>query len=295
MSISAEHNLYPGINPHLNSALQQPDGGWEMFHARHIADLAALLDTALPPQYYAVAEKSLQVRAYPQEADDIPNRPSRTTPDVTVYRARAGEAVLDAPQPSAPALIFPVAETFTDEETLTGVLIYRLVEGKMPGQPVTRLELLSPGNKPGGGHYAQYLAKRQQALLAGLCLVELDYLHETPPALRQIPSYADGEADAYPFTIAISDPRPNPSDGRTQVYGFPVSDPLPALQLPLADADRLMFDFGAAYAQTFAALKVFRMLVDYAQPPANFARYDDADRAWITARMRAIAAAAPPQ
>jgi len=29
MPIRADRNMYPGINPHLNSALQQSGGGWQ--------------------------------------------------------------------------------------------------------------------------------------------------------------------------------------------------------------------------------------------------------------------------
>ncbi len=34
MSIQADTNLYPGINPHLNSRLQQHNGGWKGFHSK---------------------------------------------------------------------------------------------------------------------------------------------------------------------------------------------------------------------------------------------------------------------
>jgi hypothetical protein len=60
MPIHSKTNLYPGINAHLNSFLQQEGGGWESFHAEHIIDLRRVLAQTLPRGYYAVAEKSLQ-------------------------------------------------------------------------------------------------------------------------------------------------------------------------------------------------------------------------------------------
>jgi hypothetical protein len=48
MSIRSEKNLYPGINPHLNSFLQQKGGGWQSFHKDYITYLREALDVLLP-------------------------------------------------------------------------------------------------------------------------------------------------------------------------------------------------------------------------------------------------------
>ncbi len=61
MAIHSDHNLYPGVNPHLNSYLQQPCGGWESFHGKLIGEIVLELDRTLSPNYYAVNEKSLQI------------------------------------------------------------------------------------------------------------------------------------------------------------------------------------------------------------------------------------------
>jgi hypothetical protein len=289
MSIYADVNLYPGVNPHLNSFLQSDGGGWESFHTRHINDLAIAIDSALPQAYYAVAEKSLQISAYDLESGNIVGKPIRTTPDVTLYQTAATSRTTPSSSASIPTLTFPVAEAFADEEYLAGIVIYRLDEGKLPGVPVTRIELLSPGNKPLGNHYWHYLSKRQETLKSGLRLVEIDYLHETRPVIQRIPSYRDRQSGAHPYTIIVSDPRPNPEEGPTQVYGFGVDDPLPIIAIPLADADYVTLDFGAVYHQTFASLKLFRLIVDYEQAPEHFERYSEADQALIRQRMATIA------
>jgi hypothetical protein len=61
LPIHAAKNLYRGVNPHLNSLLQNRDGEWQSFHATHIADMRRMVEVQLPPNYYARSEKTLQV------------------------------------------------------------------------------------------------------------------------------------------------------------------------------------------------------------------------------------------
>ena len=287
----AEQNLYPGVNPHLNSFLQQPDGGWESFHARFISLLTDSVEAALPDAYYAIEEKSLQIMVL--YADETPaQRPSRTTPDVVIFRVGEGghREVVTAPLGATmtPTLTLSVEETFVEEDSPTSVMIYRLKDGKVPGEPVTRLELLSPGNKPGGAHYAQYLAKRQYTLRTGIRLVEIDFLHETPPLLRQIPNYAAQDSGAKAYNVLVSNPHPDLSQGKTDIFTFGVSDHIPSLDVPLTETQHITVDFGAVYNQTVASRRLFYTLADYAQTPINFGRYTDADQAWIKEFMAQI-------
>ena len=229
-------NQFAGINPHLNSYLQQPDGGWETFHARHISDIATTLDDMLPPNYYAVEEKSLQINTI------LP-------PD------------------------------------LNAVVIYRIEDGNVPGTPITRIEVLSIGNKPSGAHYRNYLLKRQQTLKSGLSLVEIDYLHETRPILSKIPSYIDREPESYPYSIIVSNPHPTLHDGETQVFGFNVDEALPTISLPLADDEAITVDIGQIYESTFNSRRLFQILADKTQHPANFDTYSEEDQRRIQMRM----------
>lgn len=291
MTIQSERNLYPGINPHLNSFFQQPDGGWESFHTQHIVNIGNLMDAMLPRPYYAVTEKSLQIGAYvPDEEIEKLIKTSRTIPDISIYKHGASSNAPEASVISTPTMAIPVTETFADEESLTAVVIYRLRDGKAPGNPITRLELLSPGNKPNGHHYLNYLTKRQESLKSGLRLVEIDYLHESRPVLHQIPSYPDRQENAFPYTIIVSDPRPTLNEGLTLVYGIKIDEALPKINIPLAGSDVLTFDFGVAYATSFQSQKLFSMLVDYEQEPVNFDRYHPRDQAYIRSRMQEIAA-----
>lgn len=241
MAIRADRNLYPGVNPHLNSFLQQPNGGWKGFHNLFLAQIYAALEQRLPAAYYVANEQSLQIGIY-------------------------------------------------DAEYVASLVIYRMVEGGFPGEPVTRIELLSPANKAPGSDYALYLMKREETLYSGLRLVEIDLLHERRPILRAVPSYPDREANASPYSITINDPRPTFQQGMARIYTFGVLDPLPALDIPLDDDDTVTVDFGAAYHATVNNSRLFRsILVDYEQLPAPFDAYAPDDQQRIREFMAKLA------
>jgi uncharacterized protein DUF4058 len=288
MAIYSDKNLYPGINTHLNSFLQNEMGGWQSFHAEHIIDLARSINEHLPAGYFTRSEKSLQI------SENLPptgEKPGTTTPDVAIFRGNVRISNKPTPAPltaAQPVATIPISDSLTDEDYLTGVVIYQAGEGGGLGRPITRIELLSPANKPSGSHYLTYLTKRQETLHSALRLVEIDYLHQTRPILMDLPSYAHRETDAYPYMILVSDPRPTVEQGFTQVFGFGVDEALPIVMIPLAGADTFTFDFGEAYNRTFVNSPFFQMVVDYEQEPSHFERYIEADRTKILAHMKII-------
>jgi hypothetical protein len=280
----SDRNLYPGVNAHLNSFLQTEDGGWESFHTEYLVAIARTLDTLLPAHYYAISEKSLQISATEPELQIQ----RRTRPDVTIYQRGLPSAEQPYPQTvSSPTLTLPLLETLDDEEdTLTSVVIYQVEEGKYPGKPITRIEVLSPGNKPPGKHHLQYLAKRLQTLHSGLHLVEIDFLHEQRPALGVLPSYPDHDSDSFAYTITIG----NPHAGYLAVYGVTPVQPLPVLPVPLAGAEFVSLDIGVIYQRVFESVRVYSMLVDYDTLPVHFDRYHPNDREKIKALLDQIRA-----
>lgn len=283
----ADKNLYPGINAHLNSYLQNEPGGWRSFHSLHITDLDRAIDAALPPGYFTRAEKSLQIGEFNPGGGD--ERTSQTTPDVTVYQSgQASRSPSAVAEVNAPVMTFPISETITDEDELTGLVIYQAGEGSVLGRPVTRVELLSPANKPNGSHHEQYMVKRLETLKSGLRLVEIDYLHQTPPLIQKLPDYSKGAQGAAPYLILVSDPRPTLEQGKTDIYAFGVDDPMPIINVPLAGADVVKVNFGEIYNYTFENSKFFRALVNYAQEPVHFDRYHEADRVLIQKRLEQI-------
>ena len=241
---------FPGINPYLNSALLQPDGGWHSFHAAYIIYLFDALDATLPPNYYAQPEESLQIATY-----DAHEKQSKFKPiaDVLILHTGEGEPVAVENEPT-PTLTLSIPQPETED--IQAVVIY---EGD--GKPVTRIEMLSPANKPGGSHYIQYLDKRDKTLRSGLRLVEIDFIHAYPPMLPRIPDYTRGADHSKPYHILITDPRPKIEVGKTDVYSFGVLDVIPALPVPLEGKDTIKVQFGGLYEQT-AEKRPFRQIIE---------------------------------
>lgn len=169
-----------------------------------------------------------------------------------------------------------VAHYDFDEVDINAIVI---VQGE---QPVTRIELLSPANKPAGSHHAKYLVKREETLLSGVNLVELDYLHASGPLLPALPDYRAGAHDAYPYLILVSDAAARKTDS----YGVSVDVPLPRIALPLLAPDQVALDFDAPYQRTYTANRYYAMqIVDYTQEPINMDAYSADDQACIRAVM----------
>jgi len=278
MPIHSEKNLYPGINAHISSILQNEPGGWETFHTDYLTLLRLAIDVELPPGYFARSERSLQIGAF--DAGDNTEEHTRIKPDITIFRnPRSGSATgVAVPEAYAPIMTLPISETLEEEDELSGVVIYQAGEGGVLGRPITRIEVLSPANKPGRSNYGQYTVKRLGALKSGMRLVEIDYLHQTPPIIWVLPDYSNEEPGAYPYSIIVSDPRPTFEKGTTAIYAFDVDDPIPVIHVPLAGADKVKIDFGAVYNQLYESSRFFHQVVDYEQDPPAFDRYSEADR-----------------
>lgn len=208
------------------------------------------LNALLPPRCYASTEETFQ----------ITRRQDKATIGADVMVVRTQSEQTGTPRPAAqvntPTLVMPAAtaEELVEAEEFNSLVIYRIDEAEVP---VTRIELLSPANKPAGSHYLLYLRKRIETLQSGLRLVEIDYLHTIRPVIRRIPSYPDRAHGAYPYTITVTDPRPDPEEGEMKVYGFGVLDPLPVIEIPLANSDTVALDMGAVYQTTFNSSRVF--------------------------------------
>jgi hypothetical protein len=296
MAIHLQDNQYRGINAHAHSYLQRYDE-WEIFHREHNTHLREAFQELLPPGsgYFAVLERSLQISSFDPDLDKIER--TRTKPDISIYRSTSVQsaaqgrrhAVSNAASPTA---TIPLQITFDEIEYFPSVIIFQAREDSLLGKPITRVELLSPANKPSGSHHKQYLGKREETLKSGINVIELDYLHEKPFPVAAVPSYPNHDESAYPYTILVNVPEPSISKGRAEIYGFRVDDPIPTIEVPLADEDSVVVDFNAVYQHTFAANNVYGMLiVDYEKLPEGFETYDEEDQRRIKARMEAVAEA----
>jgi hypothetical protein len=266
--------------------LQSADGGWESFHAELIVSMAQELDRCLPSNYYAIAEKSLQI----SEIGLSTEYTRRSRPDISIYQTGASGTSASMPATAtAPVAILALAPVLEDEDDyLTAAVIYEVADGGVPGRPVVRIELLSPANKPPQAYYRQYAARRLQTIRSGLTLVEIDLLHESCPVIRTLPSYPDRDEGAYPYLIIVSSPHPTPEQGQMELHGFGVDTPIPAVSIPLSGSLRVILNLGSVYSGIFASSRFYRMVVDYEKEPLRFAAYTEADRERIRRWMVAI-------
>jgi hypothetical protein len=284
--IYSDKNLYAGINPHLNSYLQNEEGEWESFHSSHITHLLEWIDKQLPEGYRCGSEKSLQISYFAPSFTELPKK-SRSVADILIYGQTGNTAVSVAVSPTPPIMTMTLPEDDPDD-VLSAITIFRVVAAGKRGEPVTRIELLSPANKPKGTHYALYHHKRKQTLQSGINLVEIDYLHQLDPILPTLPSYARGETDSYPFLVLVSNPHPSYHAGKTDIYGSFVDMPLPTIRLPLAHEESIALDLNPPYYQTAVSTRAFREASDYAQLPSKFEKYGTDDQARIRAKMQTI-------
>lgn len=280
---------YRGIDAHLNSLLQTPGtrsspGLWHSFHTSHVTHIADLLNQALPENYVARAEQSLQIRTL---SFDFGASTQERRPDISIYgrseRAspqRGGLAIAE----EIDVLELSLTETLDLDEdgfSVTAVVILQTDENDRMGSVVTRIELISPSNKPGADGYDAYTKSRNEALYSLIPLVELDYLHETPLPFNHHRTHA--------YTIAVSDPRPAVSEGRAKIYNFQVDKPFPVVNIPLGSSDSLNFDFGEVYRHTFERGRWGRD-IDYSALPERFGTYSPDDQERIRAVMQRVSA-----
>jgi len=287
MAIYAQNNLYSGVNPHLNSALQTRGTRtrpslWEGFHSAHIGHIRLYLNRLLPPNYVAYSEQSLQIAG---EDEFTMGRPR---PDISITQKSRQPFTEPPPSVITPTWEAEVWEALEPVEEWMAVVI-REVSGGVIGRVVARIELLSPGNKPGGAHYSAYKARRYECVTSGIPLIEVDFLHESRPVVPKHPVYPEDEG-SHPYYVSVSDPRPEHS--KTQVFGFDVGQSLPPVSVPLAGKEAIVTDFDAIYQAHFEQDRLY-VGVDYSLLPERFGTYSPKDQAYIRERMKAIAAEYP--
>lgn len=274
-------NRYRGINAHLHSYFQT-NSGWVDFHSSHILDLKRTLQRLLPLDsgYIVGSEQSLQIAQYDLFADQTIISRSRT--DISIHRTQPYPTAPNDPGMTAvPTLVVPITRIATEPEDMLAVTISRIEDDDEI--LVTRIELLSPANKPPGSHHRDYLLKRDQTLLSGVNLVELDYLHERRSPIPGIPDYTRREPGASPYYLAVS----RNTDGETAVYGFRVDESIPVIPVPLHNDDQVTVDFDSVYQATFASDNRYAgRFVNYDDPPLNFDSYDPTDQQRIQEVMQ---------
>ncbi|MBN1427346.1 MAG: DUF4058 family protein [Anaerolineae bacterium] len=292
--ILSRKNQYRGINAHLNSRLQTE--GWEAFHTNHISDLYAYLNKKLRGTgYVARLEDSLQIR----REYTPPRRPEADVliRDTDLARSTQGPARF----PSGAMVLYHQGAVaiaadpsrYRDVDYFKAISIHRLDIPEGHDFPVAWIELLSPSNKSGGGHYRDYQEKREALLETETCvLVEIDYLHESPSTILGYPDYTRQDGGSTAYRVIVVDTRGKGIvRGDLYIAAFGVDEPIPVIPIPLHGADVVSLDLGEVYNQTYTRIEYGindDTRVDYRHLPARIERYSQADRRRIMQRIVAV-------
>ena len=160
---------------------------------------------------------------------------------------------------SGSAVAEPLVLELVDEELTETYIEIREVTGQ---RVVTSIEFISPTNKLPGDGRKQYLEKRQQMKDSDVNIVEIDLTRkgergmlvsrfEIPPSHRATYQACVWRA-ARPF--------------KAEIYAFPITDPLPAIRIPLRSSDKdVMLDLQRLIQQCYEE-GAFDT-IDYSAPP----------------------------
>jgi hypothetical protein len=218
---------FPGMDPYVERPEIFPD-----FHDRLVTFLCGALQPLLRPRYVAL----MQDRLYVVRDEQV------RKPDVAVIRAldhepkRGGAALLEV---DTPAIFESYREEFREP-------LIEIVEPAAGNRVVTAIEVLSPSNKQPGPGRTSYLAKRDQYLVNGVNIVEIDLLRHGQPTVALNPHQLDS-LQPWRYLVAVSRcPTPH------EIYAFPLERRLPKIAVPLDYGDRdVPLDLQAAFQRTW--------------------------------------------
>ncbi len=202
---------FPGMNPYL-----EQQGEWEEFHQRFITHMADVIGALVAGRYRV----KIETRLYLHELS-AGERRYLGKADVSIRKrhdeeldASAAVATIAAPvQLTRPAI---------DKERYGWIEILDRSNRRV----VTAIELLSPTNKRTGSDRSDYLLKREQYLLSGVNLVQIDLnrggLRPSPPDLPVCDYYA---------LVARA------NELKFDVWPIALRERLPRIPIPLAKPD----------------------------------------------------------
>ncbi len=280
-----DKNLYQGVNPHLLSLYQTPRwGSYKSFHSDYTSEIKKYINQLLPPGYRAWQQDTLNIL---RQSGNV-NLPSqKREPDVSIRLRRLEQPTkkttsfvpVATPDFYAP---FPVPAL---EAISLAIVIYRMDSSEVGkrGQPVTIIELLSPGNKVSYG-LVDYQQKRYELLQAEIALVEIDFLHETTALLPTMPIYPSDEKST-PYYLAVSNPR---LSTESEVYRFSVNQPIPTISIPLLEDEQIVCNFDEIFQLAYHE-QFWWEDVDYDVEPVRMHTYSMADQQRIREQMTYLA------
>jgi Protein of unknown function (DUF4058) len=205
---------FPGMDPYLEHPIL-----WPSVHMRLIVALANQLRPRVRPRYVA----SVEERVFIEGPDE------QRIPDVWIQKARSkGHGPMPGIATAAAApLVVEVNELEVREPYIAIMDRYR------DFKVVTVIEVVSPANKAAGPGLDSYQAKQREIRASECHMVEIDLMRHG----RHVMSVPESHlAPAKPFEYLICINR-WPARNRFEIYPCRLSDPLPVIDIPLAEPD----------------------------------------------------------
>jgi hypothetical protein len=214
-------NPFPGMNPWLEEH-------WPGVHTRLIAYLADAIAAKLPDDLSSMPEEGVSI-----SADDC-DEPHTFRADVAVKETwQDGVAPAWSPDDDAELEARAAIPTIVQAAPMTE----RWVEiREAGGRLITVIEILSPGNKTGGG-LAAYLEKRRLLLESPINLVEIDLL------LGGRPAFPEGFVKLPPLeeTHYVICTKRAGTGTRREILRPLLREPLPVIRIPLRKGEKDVF------------------------------------------------------
>ena len=209
---------FPGMDPFLEAR-------WGDVHTSLTTYARDQLQAQLPNDLRARVEE--YVHLYAEDSDDSP----RFNPDARVVElASAPSSAVAVAKPEIAVAATPIVVPIEWEWTERWI---QILDSK-GDRVVTTIEFLSPGNKHSLAARAEFQAKQQELLDAGVNLVEIDLLRQGGWTMS-VPENLVPDKCAYPYrTMVLRAMR----RVRADCYQLPLREPLPRIYIPLRPNDR---------------------------------------------------------
>ncbi len=258
---------FPGMDPYLESPVH-----WEGLHQYLVIYLAGILNSTLPPEFFARVGE----RVYVLEPDHfIPDVSvlRRAFPASTTGTTAATAAVLDAPA-DAPLRLRAVPERRREA-------FIDIVAARQPGSVITAIELLSPANKATGRGREEYQRKQRQVLDSDTHFLEVDLLRSGAHTVAAPANLLAARNGPWHYVACL---HRADQDYEYEVWPRTVRDRLPRVLVPLTKSHSdVSLDLQAALDRAYDE-GAFARAVDY--PAAPDPPLSPEDAAWADALLK---------
>ena len=255
---------FPGMDPYLEAR-------WADVHQSLITYARDALQPKLPPDLRARVEERVFVET---EVEQL----RRIVPDLHVAQYHPSHA--SHPQPlenGGVAVAEPMVFLLEDESVTEGYIEIRERGG---GKVITVIEFLSPANKAGGEGQKIFLQEQSELLHSDTNLVEIDLVRSGQRVIA-FPEHRLPPQHRGSYLVCV---RCAWSERARELYALPLRERLPAIPIPLRQADRpVALDLQGLLDQCYHNGRYDD--IDYAEPPIPPLSPEDA--AWAEALLKA--------